>query len=210
MYCGFDSQPGAYSTVTANVFTLDGCMLLCDADTRCNAVSFSAAASAPSGTPVSGTCYLKTSVTGHTTSGTINSATKIPPYPPPAANNVNASTGCNVGALPAGVIAGGNTVSFNYTAPDGTARNYNVHVPYLYKTNVAAPLIMAFHGAGDTATNIESQSGWSLEGTNPYAIAVYPNGVNVSESKIFECQYADKRRIDGQATPQLRLTIPAL
>jgi len=175
MYCGTDSQPGAYNTVTSNVYTLDDCMLLCDGDTKCTGVSFQAGSGS-----ASGTCYMKNTVSAHTGSTTLNSATKLPKYPPPPANNANSSTGCSVGALPPGVVAGGGTTSFNFTTPDGLVRNYNIHVPYLYNASVAAPVIMAFHGASDSAVNIESSTGWSLEATNPYAIAVYPNGQNVS------------------------------
>lgn len=183
MYCGFDSSPGSYSTITTGVLTMDSCMLRCDADSRCGGITFVPGADAST----SGTCYMKNSVSSHAASSNsnLNSATKIPPYPAPVANNGNSSSGCG-SALPSYVTAGGSSVVVSFTAPDGTARAYTIHVPYLYNSNVAAPLIMAFHGAGDTSSTSEGQTGYSAENYNPYAIAVYPQGINVSMSQFVD------------------------
>ena len=62
----------------------------------------------------------------------------------------------------------------------GQNRSFAIHVPSSYNTNKTSPLIVAFHGRGETATNIENDSGFSGETINPYAIAVYPQGFPVS------------------------------
>ncbi|KEQ61746.1 alpha/beta-hydrolase, partial [Aureobasidium melanogenum CBS 110374] len=58
--------------------------------------------------------------------------------------------------------------------------SYNVHVPSGYDPNKAAPLILAFHGRGETGSNLESETGFSLARINPYGIVVYPTAIQDS------------------------------
>lgn len=171
IYCGFDTSPGSYGSVSASTFT--ACMAACDAaytSNGCTAVTY-----------IGTTCYLKTSFSSTVTSSSANSAVRYvspPPYPVPVANYVNASTGCGT-PLASGIVAGGTSTFVNITAPDNSTRSYYIRIPAAYDPNKASPLIMAFHGRGDTGSNMEGDCGMSVDKWNPYGIAVYPNGVNV-------------------------------
>lgn len=171
IYCGYDGSTSASSTVGASSFA--ACMALCDNTANCVHVSYS-----------SGNCYLKNGYTGVKTSSNVQSAVLCsyggtPAYPPPVTNYVNASTGCGK-ALPSGLTPGAASTSQTLTAPDGRVRSFLVNMPASYNPNKAAPLIIAFHGQGESGSAMESESGYSNPIWNPYAIAIYPNGINVS------------------------------
>jgi hypothetical protein len=83
-------------------------------------------------------------------------------------------------------------------------------VPTSYKNTKAAPLIIGYHGRSNNQLSIESDSKLSSETWNPFAIAVYPLGINVScdtstartvEPKLMFC------RKNGKVTqiPQLEV-----
>ncbi|GAB7354764.1 hypothetical protein MBLNU459_g5166t1 [Dothideomycetes sp. NU459] len=175
-----DSNPGSYSSVQASTFT--ACMAACDAASAqgCTVVSY-----------VGTTCYLKTTFNSAFVSSNVNTAVLYvapPPYPVPVSNYVNASTGCGTPLTP-GIVPGGTSKFVNITAPDGNNRSYYIRVPALYDVNKASPLIMAFHGRGETGANMESESGFSTDAWNPYGIAVYPNGINLewqSDPDVYE------------------------
>ncbi|KEQ90931.1 hypothetical protein AUEXF2481DRAFT_49654, partial [Aureobasidium subglaciale EXF-2481] len=60
---------------------------------------------------------------------------------------------------------------------------YNFRVPSTYDPTKAAPLIVGFHGRGDSGANFESASGWSVEKINPYGITVYPTAIRDSDGQ---------------------------
>ncbi|KAK3116534.1 hypothetical protein LTR53_003022 [Teratosphaeriaceae sp. CCFEE 6253] len=172
VYCGYDTQPGASYTLGAN--SIQACMQLCDNQPGCLSATF-----------LPNTCYLKTGFTGVTISGTSTLAGLIRyapnaayPSPTPAAGFVNASTGCG-SALPAGLSIYGGSVAFSMVTPDDYNRTWNLKIPQYYSANSASPLILAFPGNGESASNIEGQTGYSSSNVNPYAIAAYVTGVGL-------------------------------
>ena len=76
---------------------------------------------------------------------------------------------------------GGETQTFTVQS-GGLARTYNVHLPSNYDQDSAdgTPLILSFHGNNRDAYEQEALSQFSNETYNPNAIAVYPQGVDVS------------------------------
>jgi len=144
-------------------------MLKCDAYPGCRAAVLDG-----------NTCYFKTGFTSLITSG--QSATKaalvryVPPNPAYAPPVAATGGGCGK-ALPANITANGPSVYFGMTPSDGFPRTYLVHIPQYYDINKASPIIFAFHGNGDSAEGIEGQTRLNDAGINPFAIAVYVNGV---------------------------------
>ncbi|QIW95832.1 hypothetical protein AMS68_001350 [Peltaster fructicola] len=168
VYCGFDSNPGAASQASAS--TLLQCMQLCDGYAGCVAASLA-----------SGICYLKTGFS--TIFGNSNVQTLVryvPPNPafspPISGSSLSASSGCGL-PLPGGLVNNGPSVLFNFINPtSGLLRNYTIHIPQYYDQNHASPVIFAFPGNGEAASNIEGETGLSNSALNPYAIVVYVNG----------------------------------
>lgn len=90
------------------------------------------------------------------------------------------SAGCGK-SLPKHQGAGGSYPT-DFTTSDGTQRSYIIHIPSNYDVNRAIPLIFFFHGRTKTAESQEQLSQFSNEAWNPGAIAVYPQGLDVSVS----------------------------
>lgn len=90
-----------------------------------------------------------------------------------------ASTGCGLPLL-SSLTPGGNSVTFNFTSYDGTIRTHLIYIPYTYNVTSPAPLILSFHGNLGTSAQQEGDSQFSTKLMNQYAIAVYPQGVEVS------------------------------
>ena len=171
VYCSENGNSGAYTSTQAT--SLADCMNQCTASgTGCTSVTLQSA-----------TCYMKNSFTGNTYNPTLYSASRYFPitYPAPQANYVNSSLGCGTPLGLPGQSPGGATITQNFTAPDGTLRSYNIHIPSTYNISKAAPLIMTFHGQGSSPAGHEAESGWSTSAWNPYSIVVYPAGIAVSE-----------------------------
>lgn len=145
------------------------CLAACEATTNCAAVTYIGTA-----------CYFKKAFSSLITNPSASSAFMINTqnYPVPASGNSKASSGCG-SALPAGIQLGGSSTTFNITS-NGVIRSFNIHVPTSYKNNKAAPLIVAYHGRSNNQLSVESDSQLSSETWNPYAISVYPLGINVS------------------------------
>ena len=170
IYCNYNTAPNSYGSLS-NINSLADCVAGCTADPKCLAVT------------LQGTnCYLKSSFDSAAYAAGLYSAARVVtiPYPAPQANYVNASAGCGT-PLPAGMSAGGATTTVNFTAPDGTLRSYNIHIPSSYDINKAAPLIVTFHGQGSNPTAHESETRWSKTTWNPYGVVVYPAGIGVSQ-----------------------------
>ncbi|KAG9669733.1 carbohydrate esterase family 1 protein, partial [Aureobasidium melanogenum] len=163
--CGFDTNPGSFGSTSASSFTM--CLAACEATTNCAAVTYIGTA-----------CYFKKAFSSLITNPSASSAFMINTqnYPVPASGNSKASSGCG-SALPAGIQLGGSSTTFNITS-NGVIRSFNIHVPTSYKNNKAAPLIVAYHGRSNNQLSVESDSQLSSETWNPYAISVYPLGIN--------------------------------
>lgn len=173
VFCGYDGYTSSYSTI-GNVASFAACMVVCDNTAPCISVTY-----------VGGTCYLKSAYTGVVANTNAMTAVLcsagggIPPYPSPVANYVNGSTGCGK-ALPSGIVPGAASTTQTIVTPDGLTRTYLLHVPASYDINKAAPLVITFHGQGESGGAMESESLYSLASFNPYGIAIYPNGINVN------------------------------
>lgn len=165
--CGFDTNPGSFGSTSASSFT--SCLAACEATSNCAAVTYIGTA-----------CYFKKAFSSLITNPSASSAFMINTqnYPVPASGNTQASSGCG-SSLPVGIQLGGSSTTFNITS-NGVVRSFNVHVPTSYKNNKAAPLIVAYHGRSNNQLSVESDSQLSSETWNPYAISVYPLGINVS------------------------------
>ncbi|KAG9854360.1 carbohydrate esterase family 1 protein, partial [Aureobasidium melanogenum] len=163
--CGFDTNPGSFGSTSASTLAL--CLSACEATTNCAAVTYIGTA-----------CYFKKGFSSLITNPSASSAFMINTqnYPVPASGNSQASSGCG-SALPAGIQLGGSSTTFNITS-NGVVRSFNVHVPTSYKNNKAAPLIVAYHGRSNNQLSVESDSQLSSESWNPFAISVYPLGIN--------------------------------
>jgi poly(3-hydroxybutyrate) depolymerase len=79
--------------------------------------------------------------------------------------------------LPASLTANGASAQFSMTPSDGIPRTYLVHIPKFYDINKASPVIFAFHGNQGLAGDIEKQTRLDDSTLNPYAIAIYVQGV---------------------------------
>ncbi|PFH55325.1 hypothetical protein XA68_18576 [Ophiocordyceps unilateralis] len=58
----------------------------------------------------------------------------------------------------------------------GRTRQYRLHLPSAYDKYKPAPLLLAFHGAGDNPVNFEQKTHFSDEHVNRGMIIVYPAG----------------------------------
>ncbi|THY78977.1 hypothetical protein D6C86_01961 [Aureobasidium pullulans] len=192
VYCNADASPSSYGTIN-NVASFGECMSLCsndNAQNRCDTVTYT-------GT----TCYLKRGFRNIVRPSNANSATvfyPVPAYPAPVTNGVARSSGCGQ-PLNSQIVAGGASTQFSATGADGYVRTYNVHVPSTYDPNKAAPLIMAFHGRGDSGSAMESNSGLSIERINPYGISVYPTAIKDQDQQNTwqgDPSYATNRTVD--------------
>ena len=60
---------------------------------------------------------------------------------------------------------------------DGRSRSYIAYVPRSIESDIAVPLVLDFHGSGDTSARQESWSGWREKADQEGFIVVYPDGV---------------------------------
>ncbi|KAI4856401.1 hypothetical protein E4T45_02138 [Aureobasidium sp. EXF-8846] len=169
IYCSADSSPGAYAT-NNNVPDFATCMSYCSAagPNTCTTVTY-----------IGTTCYLKGSFASLVRPSSGNTATiyvPVPAYPAPVTNGQFRSAGCGV-PLNSQITAGGASVVFSGNGSDTYVHSYNIHVPSTYDPNKAAPLILVFHGRGDSGGAVERGTGFSLERFNPYGISVYPTAI---------------------------------
>ena len=72
----------------------------------------------------------------------------------------------------------GTTKQFSINSSD-LLRHYRIHLPNSYHSKIATPLILSYHGAGETAEIHEDQTQLSNEEYNANMIAVYPQGDHV-------------------------------
>jgi poly(3-hydroxybutyrate) depolymerase len=149
-------------------------MLKCDAFPRCGAAVLD-------GT----TCYFKTSFAGLVSDNQAGNKAALVRYVAPNPNYVPPVAATNGGcgkALPSNISANGPSVQFGMTPSDGIPRTYLVHIPQYYDINKASPIIFGFHGNGGTAGGIQDQTGFNDGVLNPYAIAVYVQGVGSGQA----------------------------
>lgn len=62
---------------------------------------------------------------------------------------------------------------------NGFRRSYLVHIPKNYDQNKPTPLVVALHGAFDTAKEMERQTGFSEKADRENFIVLYPNGMTL-------------------------------
>lgn len=91
--------------------------------------------------------------------------------------NASSSLGCG-SKFGKGVSAGGDTQTITIKS-SGISRSYNLYVPEAYNISSAAPLILSYHGGGQTAEEQEELSQLSNPEFNSEGIAVYPQGIDV-------------------------------
>ncbi|KAI1323708.1 carbohydrate esterase family 1 protein [Xylariaceae sp. FL0255] len=60
----------------------------------------------------------------------------------------------------------------------GLRQRRDIHLPSSYNVNTAMPLLIAYHGSGDTPANLEATTRFSDPSVNPNMVVVYPQGVN--------------------------------
>ena len=82
----------------------------------------------------------------------------------------------------------GTTKQFNINSSN-LLRDYRIHLPNSYNPKIATPLILSYHGATETAEFHEDQTQLSNEDYNANMIAVYPQGVHVSEGMHFRAPF---------------------
>ena len=112
-----------------------------------------------------------------------------PARPPrPAGGPANASvpvTGCgrSMPTMPGSSI--NLTINVNPALARGNAtRMYIVHVPSGYRQNQALPLVLAFHGHGGNAGEMERVTGFSQLADGQNFIVVYPQGLLEGDSGL--------------------------
>ncbi|KAM0700239.1 hypothetical protein Q7P35_011959 [Cladosporium inversicolor] len=163
--CGQDTNPGSYDQSAAA--SINDCTLKCDASPRCKAAVF-----------VGGACYFKAGFTsfGSPAVGKAALVRYILPNPNYAIPVAATGGGCGI-PIPANLTANGPSVRFNMTPSDGVPRSFLIHIPRDYDVNKASPVIFAFHGNNAKAETIEQQTRINDPYTNPFAIAIYMQGV---------------------------------
>lgn len=110
-------------------------------------------------------------------------ASPSPSYLPSRASG---SAGCGKPLPVVQQPAGGDSHPTNFTQTNGAKRTYLIHIPSNYNPNTPVPVIFSFHGNNKTSEQQEDLSQFSNEEFNKDAIAVYPQGVNVSFSLMLE------------------------
>lgn len=60
---------------------------------------------------------------------------------------------------------------------NGRNRTYRIHLPSSYEPNTPAPLVISYHGHGQSMVLQETLSQFSNDAINPSMIAVYPQGL---------------------------------
>lgn len=91
----------------------------------------------------------------------------------------DASSGCTNYDQPP-LKPGSPSQRFTFQSEDGGGeRQFLLHVPKRYRHGVPVPLILAFHGDGQSPEEFERQTGLSDQAFNREAVVVYMVGVNV-------------------------------
>lgn len=85
---------------------------------------------------------------------------------------------------------------------DGKRRTYLVHLPRGYSKSKPLPVVLAFHGGGGNAQNMEKMSGFNEKADKENFIVVYPNGSGRMENILLTfnaigcCDHAMEQNID--------------
>lgn len=85
---------------------------------------------------------------------------------------------------------------------DGYIRTYKLYVSTSYSTNTEVALVIALHGYGNTATEMEKASGLNEKADSEGFIVVYPNGFNYSKDAN-ETQYWNVRENSIGLSPRI-------
>ena len=93
----------------------------------------------------------------------------------------------------------------------GRDRSYRVHVPRGYDGETPAPVVLAFHGGGSNAQQMERYCGLSAKADKGGFVVAYPNGTARPESMTLTwntglaLMYATRKKIDDVAFTRLLL-----
>jgi polyhydroxybutyrate depolymerase len=102
-----------------------------------------------------------------------------------------ASSGCNSATT---VVTGSSTdmmVDVDPQMAKGvTTRTYRLHVPADYQPQQPLPLLLAFHGLGSNAQEIESYSNFSQLADTEHFIVAYPQGLHDMNGRTFWDSYS--------------------
>lgn len=141
-----------------------------------------------------GACYLKNALVAQVTNSAVwgarlvaNSTVMAPitnDFGACAASFISGSSGCGT-PIPsfltpgnAGSLSDSNVITL--TLRDGSTRKYYMYLPPNYKTNTPAPVIISYHGNGETGINQALRTGFQDTTMNLNTITVYPSGVGGS------------------------------
>lgn len=102
------------------------------------------------------------------------------------------SEGCGIGGQ-SSLTPGGSSKSFTFkshAAADGSIinRRLRVYMPMDYGKDKPAPLIIALHGNHRNGTSFEAVTAFSRPEYNSDALVVYPDGVDVSGTRILSVE----------------------
>jgi polyhydroxybutyrate depolymerase len=103
-------------------------------------------------------------------------ATSHPPAGP--LDHSVATTGCGRAAPVAPGSSGDQTLAVDPASSNGAhTRTYRLHLPATYRGDKPLPVVLAFHGYGGSAADMETSSGFSALADLQGILAVYPQGL---------------------------------
>ena len=101
-----------------------------------------------------------------------------------------------VGLVCAGLLLDPGTYDFELTTPDQRVREYTLHVPLLYNSTAAVPLVFDNHGFNSNAVQQAFFTGYrDVADAHTFAV-VHPSGVGDSWNAATCCGQAQEERID--------------
>lgn len=92
--------------------------------------------------------------------------------------NAAPSSGCG-NALASGLTPGGASQNRYMILSNGVQRTYKLYIPTNYVKTVPAPIIISYHGRGESGAGQEAKVQLSNSGYNKDYIVVYPDGLKV-------------------------------
>ncbi|KAK4548327.1 hypothetical protein LTR36_010197 [Oleoguttula mirabilis] len=187
--CGQDLTGAAYTNLGTNNQGIYSCFQNCDRLVGCTAFAYIGTVTGVSSG--SGHCYHRTQAGSYYLNNTVYAAANLisngtPQLPCPYYNGTTfTNSDGSVWQVFCGFDVSGTTISGGspadmpgcMTACNALILEYvDIYILEFYNINSASPLIFAFPGNGETATNIEGETGLDDSIVNPYAVVAYVNG----------------------------------
>ncbi len=157
-------------------------------------------------------CLLLALLAGCATPTPEPTSTAAPPTPlptliPPTATTIppaDTETGLSSGCSTAPPAVPGNT-ELLLMPVDGLEREYRLHLPAKYDPNTPTSLVLAFHGYGGNARNMESRTWLSSHADKNGYIVVYPQSTSFDSTRgaITSWNDLDMQRLIGTRRPHL-------